>query len=87
VEIGRDEALRVLETGESAGAKSVAAGKSVPFYNPHWLAGGRGEAAAPGGERLEAQKAFFARLLDVAKCYLFNSAVAGGAKIKETIGR
>jgi aspartate/methionine/tyrosine aminotransferase len=86
VETGRDEALRILEAGESAGAKS-AAGKSIPFYNPHWLSGGRGETAAPGGERLEAQRAFFVRLLDVAKCYLFNSGVAGAAKIKEMIGR
>jgi aspartate/methionine/tyrosine aminotransferase len=84
-EIGGDEALRILETGESTGAKSLATGKTVPFYNPHWLGGG--EPAAAGGNGFEAQKTFFARLLGAARCYLFNSGAAGAAKIKETVGR
>ncbi len=37
--------------------------------------------------RLESQKAFFGRLLEVAKCYLFNSGVAGADKIKEIVGK
>jgi len=89
VEIGKDEALRVLETGEAAGAKkSLTAGKSQPFFNPHWLPGIRTEGAPAGmnAERLELEKAFFDRLLSVVKCYLFNSGVAGPDKIKEIAG-
>jgi aspartate/methionine/tyrosine aminotransferase len=84
-ELGRADALRILETGESTGAKSLGVAKNVPFYNPHWLGGG--EPAGAGGDRLEAQKAFFDRLLGTLRCCLFNSGVAGAAQIKETIGR
>lgn len=80
VELGKDEALRILEAGEAAGArKSATPGKAQPFFNPHLLA------TAP--ERIEAQKAFFRRLLDRTKCYLFNSGVAGADKIKEIVGK
>jgi hypothetical protein len=78
VALGKDEALRTLEAGEAAGAKKALAGaKPQPFYNPHLLG------LAP--ERLEAQKAFFGRLLDSAGCVLFNSGVAGAAKLKEIV--
>jgi len=78
VELGKDEALRALEAGEAAGAKkSLTAGQSQPYYNPHLL-GGR-------PDRLEAQKAFFARLLDAARCVLFNSGVAGAAELKKIV--
>ena len=81
IELAKDEALRVLEAGEAAGAKrSLTPGKAQPFFNPHWLG------AADAG-RLESQKAFFRRLLDVARCYLFNSGVAGADKIREIVGR
>jgi len=95
VELAKDEALRVLETGEAAGAKkALTAGGTQPFYNPHWLGGARASTAAAGvpptpglgADRLEAQRAFFSRLLDVAKCYLFNSGVAGADKIKDIVG-
>ena len=56
VKLEKDEALRILEAGESAGAKKSLSGKSQPFYNPHLLV------ATP--ERLELEKSFFARLLD-----------------------
>ncbi|HYA48901.1 MAG TPA: hypothetical protein VEG35_04295, partial [Burkholderiales bacterium] len=89
VDVGKDEALRILEAGEAAGAKkSLTAVKSQPFFNPHWLPGIRtdGAAAAAGADRVELEKAFFGRLLDVVKCYLVNSGVAGADKIKEVVG-
>jgi aspartate/methionine/tyrosine aminotransferase len=76
VELGKDEALRTLEAGEAAGAKkALTGGKAQPYYNPHLL--------GAGPEKLEAQRAFFGRLLDSAKCALFNSGVAGADKLKE----
>jgi len=89
-EIAKDEALRVLEAGEAAGAKkALTPAKSQPFFNPHWLTGIRPEGAGPGMDagRVELQKAFFGRLLDVTKCFLFNSGVAGADKIKEIVGK
>ncbi len=81
VELRKDEALRILETGEAAGAKqALSPGKAQPFYNPHWLGGG-------AENRFEAQRAFFSRLLDVTRCYLFNSGAAGAEKIKEIIAK
>jgi aspartate/methionine/tyrosine aminotransferase len=90
VEVAKDETLRILEAGEAAGAKkALTAVKSQPFFNPHWLAGNRPDGAGPGiaAERLELQKAFFGRLLDVTKCYLFNSGAAGADKIKGIVGK
>ena len=78
VKMEKGEALRVLESGESAGAKKSLSGKSQPFYNPHLLV------ATP--ERLELEKSFYARLLDHTTCYLFNSGVAAADKLKELIG-
>ncbi|MEN6559309.1 MAG: aminotransferase class I/II-fold pyridoxal phosphate-dependent enzyme [Acidobacteriota bacterium] len=76
VELAKDEALRALEAGEAAGArKSLAGGKAQPFYNPHLLG------ASP--EKLEAQKAFFGRLLESVRCILFNSGAAGADKLKD----
>ena len=78
VELSRDEALRTLEAGEAAGAKkTLTAGKVQPYFNPHLLGG------TP--EKLEAQKAFFGRLLDSARCILFNSGVAGAAELKKIV--
>src|SRR5690606_18754082 len=57
VRLKKDEALRILETGEASGArKSLSPGKAQPFYNPHLLFAGE--------DRLELQKSFFGRLLD-----------------------
>ncbi|MBP1660376.1 MAG: Aspartate/methionine/tyrosine aminotransferase [Candidatus Aminicenantes bacterium] len=79
VKLDKAEALRILEAGESAGAKKTAGGdKTPPFFNPHTLV------ATP--ERIELEKAFYSRLLDVATCYLFNSGVAGVDEIKGTLG-
>jgi len=78
VELSKDEALRTLEAGEAAGAKkALSAGQAQPFYNPHLLG------AAP--EKLEAQRAFFGRLLDAVRCVLFNSGVAGADKLKDLV--
>jgi len=78
VELSKDEALRALEAGEAAGAKkALAAAKPQPFYNPHHL--------GDGSEKLEAQRAFFGRLLDSARPILFNSGVAGADKLKEIV--
>jgi aspartate/methionine/tyrosine aminotransferase len=78
VELSKDEALRALEAGEAAGAKSaLTGGKPQPYYNPHLLG------AAP--EKLEAQRAFFGRLLESVRCLLFNSGVAGAAKLKDIV--
>jgi len=76
VELAKDEALRALEAGESAGAKKTLAGeKAQPYFNPHLL--------GAGPEKLEAQRVFFGRLLDTVKCVLFNSGVAGADRLKE----
>jgi hypothetical protein len=78
VRLQKDEALRILEAGESAGAKkALSPAKPQPFFNPHLL--------LPGEERLELQKGYFSRLLDSVSCYLFNSGVASAAEIKKII--
>lgn len=78
VELSRDEALRALEAGEAAGAqKALTAGKAQPFWNPHLL--------GAGPEKIEAQKAFFERLLGPVRCVLFNSGAAGADKLKELL--
>jgi aspartate/methionine/tyrosine aminotransferase len=78
VELAKDEALRTLEAGEAAGAKkALTGGQAQPYYNPHLL--------GAGPEKLEAQRAFFDRLLDSVKCVLFNSGVAGADKLKELV--
>jgi hypothetical protein len=78
VELTKDEALRTLEAGEAAGAKkALTGGKAQPYFNPHLL--------GAGPEKLEAQRAFFSRLLDSTRCVLFNSGVAGADKLKEIV--
>jgi len=78
VELEKDEALRILESGESLGLKKgLSPAKSQPYFNPHLLL------TAP--ERLEMQKSFFKRLLQNTTCFLFNSGVGGADKIKEIV--
>jgi aspartate/methionine/tyrosine aminotransferase len=78
VQLQKDEALRILETGEAAGAKkALSPAKPQPYYNPHLL--------VTSGEKLELQKAFFGRLLESVPCYLFNSGTAGAAEIKKIV--
>ena len=78
VRLEKEEALRILESGETSGAKSsLSPAKSQPYFNPHLLL------ATP--ERLELQKGFFSRLLQYTSFYLFNSGVAGAEEIKQII--
>jgi aspartate/methionine/tyrosine aminotransferase len=78
VPLSADEALRVLETGESSGAgKHLTPAKNQPFFNPHLLP------AAAG--RLEAHRALFRKLLDLTECVWFNSGVAGADRIKDIV--
>jgi len=78
VEIAVEDALRMLESGESLGLKrDLSPSKSHPFYNPHLL--------LKTPERLELERHFFERLLDSASCYLFNSGVASAEDIQKII--
>jgi hypothetical protein len=78
VKLQKGEALRILGTGESAGAKkALSPAKPQPYYNPHLL--------FTTEERLELQKGYYNRLLDSVSCYLFNSGTAGAAEIKKII--
>jgi hypothetical protein len=99
VELSREEALKILESGETAGAKKSAE-KSRPYFNPHIIPAAGGGLAGPAAETgsalgipgfgsatagLEAQKAFFGRLLEVVKCYLVNSGVADAETLKKIV--
>lgn len=78
VKVEKEEALRILESGEMAGVKkSLSPAKAQAYYNPHLLFATE--------ERLELQKTFFSRLLDNLPCYLFNSGVAGAEELKKVI--
>jgi aspartate/methionine/tyrosine aminotransferase len=64
-----EDALRILESGESPGLKTtIGPLKNQPFYNPHLLL------TTP--ERTEYQRNFFRELLENTNCYLINSGVA-----------
>lgn len=74
VKLGPDEALRILEAGETPGLKpSAGPSKSQAYYNPHLL--------LKTPERLELQKNFFGQLLQTCACYLFNSGVASAEEM------
>jgi hypothetical protein len=74
VELSKEEALRILESGEPSGAVKSVSGKAQPFFNPHLL--------VVNEDKLAIQRMFFSRLLDQVKCYLFNSGVAGADQLK-----
>jgi aspartate/methionine/tyrosine aminotransferase len=78
VELGAEEALRILEAGQVPGAVRGTE-KTPPFFNPHLL--------VTSEERLALQKDFFRKLLGSATFYLFNSGAAGPEKLKEIIGK
>lgn len=73
-----EDALRILERGESPGLKKSAAVSPQPFFNPYFL--------ASTDDRIELEKDFFRRLLPDVRTFLFNSGAAGVDQIKETIG-
>lgn len=78
VEMEDEDALRILESGQSPGLKTTLSPPgSQPFFNPHLLL------TTP--ERLEYQKNFFRQLLQQTKCYLFNSGAATVDHIKRII--
>ena len=73
-----EEALRVLEQGESIGVQSEIRSTGIqPFYNPHLLL------RTP--ERLESHRNFFRRLLENTRCTFFNSEVADASDILRII--
>ena len=78
IELAPDEALRILSSGETPGAKKGSSpAKTQPFFNPHLLLATE--------DQLNVQKAFFEKLLQNTACYLFNSGVADADKIKEIL--
>jgi len=78
VPLSAEEALRILETGETSGAgRQLTPSQNQPFFNPYILV------ATPG--RIEAQRMFFRRLLETTACSWINSGVAGAEAIKEIV--
>lgn len=78
VKVEVDDALRILESGESLGLKrSLSPSQPQPFFNPHLL--------ITGDESLELQKNFFRHLLEKTEIYLFNSGVASAEDLKKLI--
>jgi aspartate/methionine/tyrosine aminotransferase len=78
VEIEVEDALRMLESGESLGiSRGLTPSKSEPYYNPHLLS------TTP--EQMELQRSFFNRFLKSISCYLFNSGVASAEEIKRIV--
>lgn len=78
VECDPEDALRILESGQSLGTqRSLSPSKSQPFFNPHLL--------LASSERIDLQKNFFRRLLENTRCYLFNSGVASAEDLKRII--
>ena len=78
VKLEPDEALRILESGESPGmSRAISPVKNQPFFNPHLL--------LPSPERLEQQRNFFKHLLEHTPCYLFNSGVASVEELKKIV--
>jgi len=78
--IKAEDALRILESGETPGVKqTLSPSKSQPFYNPHLL--------LKTPERLELQRNFFKRLLESSACYLFNSGKGSVDDLKKMLER
>jgi aspartate/methionine/tyrosine aminotransferase len=77
-EVPVDGALRILENGESLGAASeIGPIKNHAYYNPHLLV------STP--DRMEFQRNFFRRLLEVTRCFLVNSEAAAPEDIHKII--
>jgi len=69
VEVQVEDALRILESGQSLGlTRGLSPSKSQPFFNPHLLL------TTP--EKMELQRNFFESLLESTSCFLFNSGKA-----------
>ena len=77
-ELDREEALRILESGESPGLKkSLGPARSQPYFNPHLLV------SSP--ERMELHKNLWRRLLQSAAVYLFNSGTGKTSDLKKIV--
>jgi aspartate/methionine/tyrosine aminotransferase len=78
VMVEAEDALRILESGETLGARQdIGPAGNQPFFNPHLLV------TTP--EYLEVQRSFFKSLLQTVQCCLFNSGVAGADEIRRII--
>ncbi len=78
VEVQVEDALRILESGQSLGlTRGLSPSKSQPFFNPHLLL------TTP--EKTELHRNFFERLLESASCYLFNSGKATVDDLKRIV--
>ncbi len=78
VEVQVEDALRILESGQSLGlTRGLSPSKSQPFFNPHLLL------TTP--EKMELQRNFFERLLESTSCYLFNSGKASVDDLKKIV--
>ncbi|OGD10292.1 MAG: aminotransferase class I and II [Candidatus Aminicenantes bacterium RBG_13_62_12] len=78
VELDREEALRLLESGEIPGQKKgLGSSGNAPYFNPHLLA------SSP--ERMELHKNLWRRLLQDVSVYLFNSGAGGAADLKKAV--
>jgi len=78
VRVEPEDALRILESGESPGARrELEPIKSQPFYNPHLL--------LTSEEKMDFQKQFYRRLIESTECYLFNSGAASVTDLKRLV--
>ncbi|MBC7361864.1 MAG: pyridoxal phosphate-dependent aminotransferase [Candidatus Aminicenantes bacterium] len=77
VELSKEEALRILESGEPSGAVKSISAKAQPFFNPHLL--------VMNEDKIAIQRMFFSRLLDQVKCYMVNSGVASPDQLKNLL--
>lgn len=77
VELRKEEALRILESGEPSGAVRTVSAKAQPFFNPHLL--------VLNEDKLMMQRMFFSRLLDQVRCFLVNSGVATIEELKSLL--
>ncbi|MFC2166994.1 pyridoxal phosphate-dependent aminotransferase [Acidobacteriota bacterium] len=69
IKLDPEDALRILEAGESQGSKgNIGPLKSSPFFNPHLL--------LTSSDKVDHHRNFFRHLCTNIPCYLFNSGVA-----------
>lgn len=75
VEMDPEDALRIMESGESLSSKgNLGPIKNAPFFNPHLL--------HTSSDRLDHHKNFFRHLFANIPCYLFNS---GKGKVEDIL--
>ncbi|MCJ7679473.1 MAG: pyridoxal phosphate-dependent aminotransferase, partial [Candidatus Aminicenantes bacterium] len=73
-----EDALRLLESGESFGTRTdMSASAPAAFFNPHLL--------DHSSDNMDGQRQFFRRLLNNTSCYLFNSGVASADDLYQIV--